>query len=445
MKTQGEVFMLGYSRWQLFKGLVAAVGVLSIVSLALIYFLPSPPSKVVMATGNKGGIFPYYGRQYREVFSRFHIELELRETAGAGENIKLLQDPNSDVEIAFVSGGISDSKHSPGLLSLGTVYNNPYWIFYSSNEPFDQLSRLMGKRIAVGPEGSATRTSAEKILGKGGVNSETAIFLPFAGTAAVEAINDGKVDAVWIIGAPDATAVKSLLQNPNVRIMSFPTAEAFTRIFPDLARMVLPQGVIDIYRNIPPNDVQLIGSTTKVLVRGDLHPEIVQLLLQTMVEAHGGSNIFQRIGEFPNGTDVEYPVAPAATDFYKNGPSFLQRHLPLWLSVHAQRAIAVLVATIALGLPMFRFLPTAYNWLTRRRLFYWYAELKALEASFDTDPTGKHLAQKQAEIERIEEAVSHIRFPLTFSDQLYNLRSHIDIVRRKITSHVNAPGRVAAE
>ena len=85
------------------------------------------------------------------------------------------------------------------------------------------------------------------------------------------------------------------------------------------------------------------------------------------------------------------------------------------------------------------------NWLTRPRLFYWYAEFKALEASFDTDPTGKHLAQKQAEIERIEGAVSHIRFPLTFSDQLYNLRSHIDIVRRKITSHVNAPGRVAAE
>ena len=144
-------------------------------------------------------------------------------------------------------GGISDGKHAPGLLSLGTVYNNPYWIFYSSNEPFDRLSHLIGKRIAIGPEGSGTRASAQQILGKGGVNSETAKFLPFAGTAAVEAINGGKVDAIWIIGAPDATAVKSLLQNPNVRIMSLPTAEAFTRIFPDLARLVLPQGVIDIY------------------------------------------------------------------------------------------------------------------------------------------------------------------------------------------------------
>jgi len=437
--------MLGYTRWQLFKAFATAVGVVGIVSLILIYFFPAPPSKVTMATAFKGSSFEYYGRQYREIFARSNVDLELLPTSGAAENMKLLQDPRSGVDFSLMVSGVSDGKHAPGLLSLGTVYNNPYWIFYSSNEPFDRLSQLMGKRIAIGPEGSGTRSSAVQILGKGGVNSETATFLPFAGTAAVEAINDGKVDAIWILGAPDATAVKSLLQNPKVRIMSFPTAEAFTRIFPDLARMVLPQGVIDIYRNIPPNDVQLIGSTTRVLVRGDLHPEIVQLLLQTMVEVHGGSNIFQRVGEFPIGTDVEYPVAPAAIDFYKNGPSFMQRHLPLWLSVHAQRAIAVLVTAVALGLPMFRFLPTAYNWLTRRRLFHWYAQLKALEASFNDSLTDKHLAEKQAEIERIEEAVSHISFPLTFSDQLYQLRSHIDIVRRKITSHANAPGRVAAE
>jgi hypothetical protein len=191
--------------------------------------------------------------------------------------------------------------------------------------------------------------------------------------------------------------------------------------------------------------VPLIGTTSKVLVRSDLNPEIVQLLLQTMVEAHSGANVFQRAGEFPNGTDVEYPVAPAAIDFYKNGPSFMQRHLPLWLSVHAQRAIAVLVTAIALGLPMFRFLPWAYNWITRRRLFYWYAQLKRLEASFDVSPVNQRLSETRAEIERIEDAVSHISFPLTFSDQLYNLRSHIEIVRRKISSHENAPGRVAAE
>jgi hypothetical protein len=227
--------------------------------------------------------------------------------------------------------------------------------------------------------------------------------------------------------------------------MSFPIADAFTRVFPDLVRLVLPQGVIDLKGITPPNDVVLIGTTTKVLVRNDLHPQIVQLLLQTMVEAHGGANIFQRVGEFPNAADSEYPVAPAASDFYKSGPSLTQRYLPLWLSVHAQRAIAVLVAGLAIGLPTFRFLPVFYQWVMRRRLMYWYAKLKALEASFDSNANAISLPGTKIEIERIEDAVSHIRFPLTFTDQLYNLRSHIDIVRRKIASRANTPGSMAAE
>ena len=104
----------------------------------------------------------------------------------------------------------------------------------------------------------------------------------------------------------------------------------------------------------------------------------------------------------------------------------------------------MLVTAIALGFPLFRFLPVFYNWVTRRRLFYWYAQLKALEASFDADPMDRHLAEKRTEIEQIEEAVSHISIPLTFSDQVYNLRSHIDIVRRKIASRDNAPPRQIA-
>ena len=437
--------MLGFSRWQLFKGLIFAVGAFGVISLALTYFIPAPPSTVGMATAFKGGSIEYYGRQYREIFARSKIELELHETTGVVESLKLLEDPNSGVQISGVVGGVSDGKHAPDVLSLGTIYNSAFWLFYSSNEPFDRLSQFKGKRIAAGPAGSGTRLSAEQVLGKGGVNSENSVFVPLAGTAAAEALRDGKVDAVWILGAPDGVAIHAMLVDPAVRLMSFPMAEAFTIIFPEFVRLVLPRGVVDIDRNIPPVDVPLIGTTTKVLVRSDLHPEIVQLLLQAMVKAHGARGVFQQTNEFPNGNDTEYPVAPAAIDFYKNGPSFMQRHLPLWLSVHAQRAIAVLVAAIAIGFPLVRLLPLAYNWIARRRLFYWYAKLKALEASFDADPKDMHLVESRAEIERIEHAVSHISIPLTFSDQVYNLRSHIDIVRRKIASRNNATKPIAAE
>src|SRR5438105_11828760 len=138
--------MLGFGRWQLLNGLVAITFLAGIVSLILTYFIPAPPSKVVMATAFKGASFEYYGRQYREIFARNNVELELRETAGGVENVKLLQDAKSGVQIAFVTGGVSDRKHAPGILSLGTVYNQPFWIFYSSSEPLDRLSQLKGKR-----------------------------------------------------------------------------------------------------------------------------------------------------------------------------------------------------------------------------------------------------------------------------------------------------------
>src|SRR5262249_37506725 len=130
----GEKSMLGISRWQLLKALVAMVGIIGNVSLELLYFIPAPPSKVTMATVVRGSSFEYYGRQYREILERSNIELELRETAGVFDSVRLLQNPKSGIQIAFVVGGVSDGKHAPGLLSLGTVYNNPYWIFYSSNE-----------------------------------------------------------------------------------------------------------------------------------------------------------------------------------------------------------------------------------------------------------------------------------------------------------------------
>ena len=201
--------MLGFSRWQVFKTSAAAVLAAGTISLLLIYFIPAPPSTVMMATGNKGTTFEYFGQRYRDIFARSHVELKVLETDGAVDNIELLKDPNSGVQIALDFGGISDGKRAPELLSLGIVYTNPFWIFYSSDEPLDRLSQLKGKRIATGPVGSGTRFAAERLLGRSGVDSTTATLLPFGGAAAVAALNESKADVVWTAGPPDAPTVST--------------------------------------------------------------------------------------------------------------------------------------------------------------------------------------------------------------------------------------------
>ena len=97
----------------------------------------------------------------------------------------------------------------------------------------------------------------------------------------------------------------------------------------------------DLEKNIPSSDVNLIGSTTAFVVRGDLHPELIYLLAQVLKNVHSGGGVFQRPGEFPSITDPELPMAAEAVDYYRNGPSFLQRYLPFWMINYAKRVAAI--------------------------------------------------------------------------------------------------------
>jgi len=426
--------MLELSWSGLLKGSAAILCVVGIVSFAVAYFIPAPPSTVTIATAYKGSTFVYYGQRYRDMFARSNVKLELRDTNGAVENLKLLEDPNSGVKIAFVSGGISDGSPPPGLLSLGLIYNNAFWVFYRSAVPFDRLSELKGKRIAVGPEGSGARYSAEQVLGAAGVTAATATFLPYGGTAAANALNDGKVDVAWVLGGTDAAGIKALLKIPNVRLMNFPMAEAFTRIFPGLGRLIVPQGVFDIEENIPPNDVTLLATTNRLLIRDDLHPAIVQLLLRTVMEVHGRQGVFQRAGEFPTQTDGEYPMAASAVDYYKNGPSFLQRYLPLRLTVFVHRAIAVLIAAIAIGIPLFNFAPKLYRWFLQDRMRKLYRRLRIVEDASQTELTAPQVVSLQTELENIDRAARIL--PQRHSDLFFVLAHHIVLTRTQLASRL---------
>jgi hypothetical protein len=123
--------------------------------------------------------------------------------------------------------------------------------------------------------------------------------LPFAGLDAVGALKDGKIDAVWINAGPDAPPVQALLINPSVRLMDFPTAEAFTRIFPDLVRVVLPKGVIEIDPAKPPNDVTLLGTTGRILIRNDVHRQLCSSWRKQLKKNMVGQGFFSEAGNFP--------------------------------------------------------------------------------------------------------------------------------------------------
>jgi len=424
--------MLGLSRLRYFVGLVAVVGVLVASWLALVYFFPAPPSEIMIATATEGSTYELLGNRYKAILARSKVEVTVRLTNGAAENLRLLQDKNSGVAAGIVAGGVSDAALSPDLRSLGRVNYQPFWVFYRSVDIWPDLTTLNGKRIAVGPVGSDNQIVAQKLFALSDFNQETKV-LPLAGQAAVKALAEKQVDAVFIAGAPEAPNVRMLLRDPNIRLMNFPRADALSRIFPFLVHLILPAGAIDFADNIPPTDINLIGTTNAVLVRNDLHPQIAYLLTQALMEVHGDAGLFKSAGEFPAQRDPEYPMADTARDFYRNGPTFLNRYLPFWIVNYMQRAAALLAAT-AVVVPLFGFMPKLFTWAREQSLRKLYRRLRDVEDALQQELSVQQVEALLNDLEKIDQAASVV--PMRDSHLFFVFRQHLNQTRSRLTSRL---------
>ena len=212
--------------------------------------------------------------------------------------------------------------------------------------------------------------------------------------------------------------------------MSFSEAEALTRIFPYLVRLMLPRGAIDLHRKIPITDIDLVSTTNVLLVRKDIHPTVIDLLARAVVEAHSRPGLFQKVGDFPTQADPEFPIAQSARDFYKNGPSFLNQYLPFWMTSYAQRVIAVLVATIAIVVPVFNYAPKLYLWFIRERVRRLYRRLRLMDKELTTELSPSAARAIQVELDSIARAAAVV--PMRNSELFFGLVTHIDRTRTQL-------------
>ena len=94
--------------------------------------------------------------------------------------------------------------------------------------------------------------------------------------------------------------------------------------------------------------------------------------------------------------------------------------------------VVMLVPLLAVLIPLFKFAPQIYGWRVRSRIYRRYGELKFLENEVNEDPARHTRAEWMSKLEDIEKDASTIRTPLTFTDMLYTLRGHIELVRDMI-------------
>jgi TRAP-type uncharacterized transport system substrate-binding protein len=416
-------------------GMIALVLLAATVVIAVVnhFIQPAPPRTIAMTTGMEGGSFAVFGEWYRQILAREKVHLELLPSSGAVENLRRLRDKSLRVDVGIVQGGTSSRAEAPNLLSLGGICYTPLWVFYRSRENYDDLSRLRGKRINIGPEGSGVRKFAFDLLEAGQTAGPPTQLLGLPNAEAARALWEGEVDAMMIFGTADSAVVQDLLHRPGVKLMSFSLAEAYTRLFPALSHVILPKGILDLTKGLPPSDLHLLAPTANLVVRDTMHPALMYLLLEAAAEIHGNAGWVNKAGEFPTPKAQDFPLSDQAERFYKSGRPFLFDYLPFWMAVLFDRLILFLLPTAAVVLPLIRVMPWFYSWRNQRKFYYWYGELKSLESEVLESPQPERMGDYQARLDRIESSVNHIHVPIAFFKEAYNLKEHIDLVRGKLS------------
>lgn len=428
------------------RDLLVSIGPFALLTVALLglaywWLDPNPPKRVVLATGPAQSAYDAFGKRYADALRRYGITVELLPTEGSSNNLELLR--NGKADLGFVQGGSADIGYDDeeSIVSLGSLFVEPLWLFYREDAAqrlnhspvVTSLPELRGWRVNVGTPGSGVPRLFGTLLDVNRIERQQVHLSAMAQTPATVAFLDGSLDAVVFASAPESLMVQMLLQSPGIRLMDFAQSEAYSRRFGYLTPVVMPQGVVDLSKNVPEHDMRLVASTTSLLASAKTHPAILQLFAQTATGLHGGASWFNRAREYPSLQHSEVPLSPEAVRAIQNGPPFLQRYLPFWLANLIERMWLAMGLIIALALPLSRVVPPLYTFRIRSRVFRWYAQLRDIEQRHEcADANGVSVQQLLDELTEMEARVEKVVMPLAFTDELYALRSNIALVRKKL-------------
>jgi hypothetical protein len=429
---------------------------LAVALLVLAYWWldPNPPKRVTLATGPAQSAYEEFGKRYAKILAEDGIQVTLLPSQGSAHNLQLLREGKAD--LGFVQGGTSEARpeDEENLESLGSLFVEPVWLFYREDavkkippslvqaptgrealrkEPtLNALSQLQGWRVNLGTAGSGIPNLMNKLLASNKVDLASLKISELEQTPATVAFLAGDLDAIVFASAPESLMVQMLLQTPGIGLMDFPQSEAYSRRFAFLSPVVLPRGVVDLADNIPPRDVRLVAPTTALLNHKGTHPALLQLFVQAGNQIHGGAGWFKRTREYPNLANNELPISPEAERGIKNDKPFLQRYLPFWVANLVERMWLVMGIIIAIMLPLSRIIPPLYAFRVRSRIFRWYRQLRDIETRMDEKDAGNNNEALLKELNELESRAEKISVPLSYTDELYSLRSNIHLVRKKL-------------
>ena len=408
-----------------------AAGLLILLIITMRFIAPPPPMELRFAAGGVDGQYYALAEQYADALAEHGIQVEVLETAGTVENFALLK--AGDADVALLQGGIASEDDRADLLSLGGMFAEPFWVFTRAAPEATiamDFGDLKTARIAAGAIGSGTRAMTERVQSEWGGNWQP--IVPLSGSAAAAALRAGEVDAAVFTASVEAKYVQDLLTAPGIQLIGMRRAKGLSMRDDALAPLVLFDGVVDMDRNIPSRDTELISAIAQLGVVDTLHPALQSVLLEAAESIHNGGTILSRANSFPDATRTDLPLSDEARRYYRNGPTFLRRYFSFGWANFLERAWVFLIPLLALLIPLVQMAPPVYRWRIRRKIYVWYNDLHELERRGFDASDDRERQSVLADIQAMQHEVGQVDVPVSYNDELYHLRSHINFVEALI-------------
>ncbi|MFK5950896.1 MAG: TAXI family TRAP transporter solute-binding subunit [Methylococcales bacterium] len=395
------------------------------------FVAPPPPKKISITTGSQAGTYFKLAQQYKSELAKEGIELEIITSSGSKQNIERLL--NKQADVAFIQGGTGNNE--PSLQSLGSLYYEPLWIFVKKEIKAERITDFIGLRVAYGAEGSGTRVLTNKLLSLNNLDAQSTQFLALSSTEAAKALINDQCDVVFIVASGESNIIHQLLHNERIKLIQLSRIDAYTRLLPYLSKITLPEGIVDLEQNLPPQPVNMLSPTANLVVNEDFNSALTVLLLRAADVVHKKTSLFSAAETFPSSQFIAYPINDVAKRFYKVGSPFLMRYLPFWPAVFIDRMIVMLIPLLALIIPLGKIMPPLYRWRIRSKIYRWYKELQeADDTMHEPRLTSDQIKQLNNDLLQIQNEVNKVKTPLSYADQVYNLLLHIDLVKKNLNA-----------
>lgn len=432
------------------KANLVGVAVVGVLVLVLFQFVdPAPPRGFTIASGSEGGRYFSLAQRLKAELRQEGVELTVLSTAGSEENLKLLTTEDSGVSIAFAQSGmeeIFDAGERP-LHGLSSLYYEPIWLVYRESLELKYVSDLRGRKVAVGVPGSGTKAVARFLLEQNGLLGEggRTELVEVGGEEALKLLEKGDIDAGFFMVSAESETIRRLIGLEGFDFLDMRRHEAYRARFRSLTSVRITEGLLDLEANLPSEDRVVLAAVATLVVNDSFHPSLTPIVLEAMRRVLADGGVLEQRGEFPSRENVGYPLTKEADHYFEYGPPFLLRFMPFWAASLVDRLVILVIPLLVILIPLSKLAGPVYRWRIRSRIYRWYKFLRETDQKIVSGTIQENLDAERERLEKLESELASVEVPLSYSDELYHLRQHVEYVSRRLKSIESEAKRKADE